>query len=188
METYDVDVGSAREAIRKEMRGVFAGRYVVGSDDPIGALSSEILGQQNADGIFAARDEVVLSLLEEIYWLVHEPQTLSVLVSGSPLSAGMATGVTLSQARSWTDRFLVPAFDDEIASIRKSVTDVAVRRGSTPVFAGLKAFAPSVRSSDQLAAHVAAAAQSGAEGVQFFHYGQMPIENLDWIRQALAAV
>jgi len=210
MEASGVAVAQAREAVLKEMREVFAGRFTTRREiDALGALT-KVLGRENADGILAARDEVVLTLLEEIYWHIQgaggrvsgvgqtdtlpptpdllETQRLCLMVSGSPLATGALAGVTLSLARQWTDRLLTQAFQRETTAIRKAVADVAVRRGSTPVFAGLQSLAPFVRSGAELAERVSAALDAGAEGLQFYHYGLMPLSNLEWIRTALSSV
>lgn len=204
MKAHGVVVEQAREAVVREMRSLFAGQYrSLQEEDTLDALM-ETLGRDNAEGILAARDEVVLTLLEEVYWLLQgsgsaspasrpptpsgleRPQRLSVMVSGSPLTTGAHAGVTLSQARPWADRLLIQAFQREADAIRRMVADVAVRRGSTPVFAGLPAVAPFVRSGAELTERVAAALEAGAEGIQFYHYGLMPLGNLAWIRTAIA--
>ncbi len=187
MQAQNVDAGAAREAVVQEMRGYFAGRYRNGGEDALSGVS-EVLGEDTADGILQARDEVVLTLMEELYWLVNEPQVLSVMVSPTPTTTGALAGVTLSQARQWCDRLLTQAFHKEPDGIRKQVADVAVRRGSTPVHAGLQAIVPYVGSEEHLASAARAAVDAGAEGLEFYHYGLAPLENLNWIRSVLAAV
>jgi hypothetical protein len=187
MEANGVDADAARETVARELRDFFNGRFRMTREETLGALE-DVLGEETCEGILAARDEAVLTLLEDLYWLVKKPQCLSVMVSGSPLATGAHAGVTLSQAREWTDRLLVQAFSRDVGAIRDTVADVAVRRGSTPVYAGLQAVAPFVRTSDELTMRVMAAAEAGAEGLQFYHYGLMPLENLGWIREALAEV
>lgn len=186
METAGVEVEKAREAVRQEMRGVFSGHFRQASDDSLHDLNT-ILGIDQAEGILAAREEVVLTLLEELYWLVREPQQLSVMVTGSPLVTGAQVGLTLSEARQWTDILLTQVFKKETPLIHEAVSDITVRRGSTPVYAGLQAVAPFVQSAEELAVRVQAVHEAGAEGVEFYHYGIMPLDNLNWIARALAA-
>jgi hypothetical protein len=185
MERNGVAVEKAKESVKQEMRGFFAGRYKRDDQDPVEELH-DILGESNADGILAARDEVVLTLLEELYWLVDDPQSLTVMVTGSPLETGAAAAVTVSQAREYSDRLLVQAFDQDTRAVYNSVSSIAVLRGSTPVHAGIAAYAPYVRSGDDLLEKAQAARDSGADGLQFYHYGLMPLENLEWIRAALS--
>lgn len=180
-----VEVDRAREDVVREMRGFFSGHFREAGDDALGAFA-EILGREQADGILAARDEVVLTLLEELYWLVREPQRLSVMVTGSPLATGAQAGLTLSEAREWTDVFLTQVFQKQTSAIHEGVSDITTRRGGTPVYAGLQAIEPFVGSAAELAERVNAAVQAGAEGIQFYHYGLMPLANLQWIRQSLA--
>jgi len=187
MTANGVNVRSACDGIVREMRGYFGGRFTESRDDPLGALS-EILGAENAEGLVAARNETVLTLMEELFWLIQKPQSLSVMVSASPLTTGAMAGVTISEARQWTDRLLVQAFRSKPTEIHDVISDVAVRRGSTPVFAGLQAIVPFVRSAGDLTTSALAAREAGADGLQFYHYGLMPLANLEWVKQALAAV
>lgn len=186
MEANDADPERARQAVQEEMRGYFAGRFRSADDDDTLGVLAAVLGQEQADGILAARDEVVLTLLEDIYWLVQKPQCVSVMVSANPLATGAPISTSLSQTREWTDRLLVQAFAKETASIHESVADVATRRGSTPVYAGLQAVEPFVRCAEDLEIRVKTAREAGAEAVQFYHYGLMPLHNLEWIRSSLA--
>lgn len=186
MESQGVDVKGVRVLVMCDLRGFFAGHFQPCGEDVQGALEA-VLGRGNSSGILAARDEVVLTLMEELFWLIRKPQTLSIMVNGNPLSTGAAAAVTLSQAREWCDRFLVQAFHREAAKIGEMVTDVTVRRGSTPVAAGLQAVHPFVQSASELSERAQAAARSGAESLQFYHYGLMPLENLGWIANALAS-
>jgi hypothetical protein len=94
--------------------------------------------------------------------------------------------LTTSQARQWTDSLLHQAFSRDPETIHSSVADIAVRRGSTPVLAGLQAVAPTVQNAEELKRAVRAALEAGADGIQFYHYGLMPLVNLEWVREALA--
>ncbi|MEP6755455.1 MAG: hypothetical protein ABJA67_08140, partial [Chthonomonadales bacterium] len=67
METHGVDVERARNAIVNELRAGFSGRFGGTAPDEMVAFE-DILGADQAEGILAAREESVLSLLEEIYW------------------------------------------------------------------------------------------------------------------------
>jgi hypothetical protein len=182
-----VEVDVAREKITQELRGYFRGNYHTHDEDTLGALT-EVLGRDNADGILAARDDSVLSLLEELYWLIQKPQRLSVMVSPSPLTTGALAGITLSQARERCDVLLTQAFQREADRVHAQVSDIAVRRGSTPLYAGLQSIQPFTIHSEDLVAASLAAARAGASGLQFYHYGLMPLENLNWITASLAAV
>ncbi len=186
MERHGVDVERSRLSVIQEMQGFFAGRYRSSTSDAVDQLP-EVLGERDAEGILSARDEVVLTLLEELYWIVDGPQTLSVMVADSPLATAAGAGVTLSQAREYCDRMLVQSFHRETERVHDTVSSIAIRRGSTPLFAGLQAVTPFVRSGPELAERARAARDAGAEGLQFYHYGIMPLENLEWIRAALAA-
>ncbi len=186
MQQNGVDAAHAREAVVHEMQGYFAGRYHTSAEDPLDVLA-DILGLTQAEGILAARDEAVLTLLEEAYWLIQERQRLSIMISPSPLATGAGAAVTLSQAREWTDCLLIQAFHRERSRIHEMVSDVVVRRGGVPVIAGLQAIAPFVRSAKELTECMTEVREAGVDGVQFYHYGLMPLDHLDWVHEALSA-
>lgn len=55
----------------------------------------------------------------------------------------------------------------------------------TPLSVALRPMLPDSDSPADLAAKVAVARQVGVDWVDFYHYGFMPLDRLDWIRQAL---
>lgn len=179
-----VDPEKARHEVVQEIRGFFGGHFQSTRDDVMDAFC-DVIGDDQAEGILAAREEAVFTLLEELYWLIRKPQRLSIMVAGSPLSTGAQVGLTLSEAREYTDILLTQAFNKEVEPIREAIADIAVRRGSTPLYAGLQAIAPFVQSERDMVTRVQTAYEAGAEGVQFYHYGLMPLQNLAWIRTAL---
>ncbi len=183
MEAHGVNTHAARIGVVQEMQSFFNGIFRL-SDDPVESFM-DVLGTENAEGILAAREEIVLTLLEELYWLIKKPQKLSVMVTSTPLATGAAAWVTLSQVRGWTDRLLHQAFSKDPGEIHKELSDLAVRRGSTPVHAGLQAMAPFILTRQDLVDRVQLVFEAGAEGVQFYHYGLMPLETLTWIREAI---
>ncbi len=89
--------------------------------------------------------------------------------------------------RQWSDRLLTQAFQREPEAIRKQVSEIALRRGGTPVHAGLQAIVPYVKCAEDLEAAARAAADAGAEGLEFYHYGLMGLDRLEWIRRAVAS-
>lgn len=186
MATAGADPEAARAAVVAEMRAYFGGGRQFEGAESLEALH-EVLGQVQAEGVLAGRADAVLSLLGELRPLVQPPKRLSVMVAASPLVTGAAAAIPLEAARGQTDILLRQAFAKESEAIRADLAMVAAQRGSTPLYAGLQAVEPFVRGAANVAASVRAARDAGAEGVQFYHYGLMPLENLDWIRTALTA-
>jgi hypothetical protein len=183
MTAQDVDVAQARQDVRENLLAYFSGSREGGGDTP--EELAKALGAERAAGILAAREEAVFSLLAEIRQVVRAPQKLSVMITPSRLATGAQVSGGVARAAKRTDRLLHQAFSTDAAPIRKAVAEVAAQADGTPVFAGLQAIAPFVRSSEEMVERVRAARSGGAEGAQFYHYGLMPLENLEWIRRAL---
>ncbi|MEP6756527.1 MAG: hypothetical protein ABJA67_13560, partial [Chthonomonadales bacterium] len=118
-------------------------------------------------------------------WSIKKPQTLSVMITGKPLTTGAPAWLTISSAREYTDTLLHQAFAKDTTDIHNAISDIAVRRGSTPLYAGIQAVSPFVNTGKELIDRVQTVREAGAEGVQFYHYGLMPLENLSWIKEAL---
>jgi hypothetical protein len=51
--------------------------------------------------------------------------------------------------------------------------------------AGFRVFYPEVTSADDLATRAKAAAEAGANGINFYNYGLIPAKRLDWVRAAV---
>ncbi|MBB1251542.1 hypothetical protein [Rhizobium sp. G21] len=130
----------------------------------------------------AWRTEPVTSLVKEIKDNA-DPATRIVLID---LKDGWLGGVDLEAVGKVCDGailccyFMPPA---ETAALMR-----AGRAALGPdkyLGAGYRVFYPEVTSADDIAARAKAAADAGADGINFYNYGLIPAKRLDWVRQAV---
>lgn len=179
MEANGIDVDYARESIE----GYLLSGFVDGGNH------RDILSCVDMEGIAAARNQAVLTLLEEIASQCDRSQTqICLYVSSNVRATGAPTGVPRDKAAAHCDRFLVQTSEKEPAKIEASLSPVVRSQAGLPVHAGLQAIEPFVQSAEDVAASIQAAVNAGAEGLQFYHYGLMRLQNLDWISAGLESV
>jgi hypothetical protein len=147
------------------------------------------------------RQQVVTSLVTEIATAVHQVAPTRVVYldpSGATLgyARGMPSSERLAVSIGWRDGIdlgaLSPAVDElgMIGYFRETARFVrelaAYRMLSHRLEVILRPMHPDTRSAEELADRVHAAREAGVQDLSFYHYGFMRLQNLDWIRQALA--
>jgi hypothetical protein len=111
------------------------------------------------------------------------------------LGIGADDEVTLSARKLGIDLAAVAAASDEVFALgyvdsaerlqALLASYVAAIPPGHPLAVALRPLLPDCRDSANLAAKVAAVRAAGADSVAFYHYAMMPLNRLDWIRQAL---
>jgi hypothetical protein len=186
-----VDGTSARRFAREELERVFAG----GDEEPLEELGRERLGE--LEGYLSARERVVSSLVAEVAEVTHAAGTTLEFIDSSGAVKGYATGRPTGAAASdiaWqlgVDVDAVAAACDGIEAIGYAADPdrvrsdlVAYRDAAVSVI--FRPTPPDCDSADNLRAKVALARERGLRRVDFYHYGFMRLDALDWIRSAIA--
>ena len=158
-------------------------------------------------GMLAARQSVVSSLVQEVREAVAEVSSMPLLVmewSGGLRGAGMGMPVgdtsTAAPDRSWQDGVdleQIARACDGIGALGYVREPEALRRDleayrsaigdKRQLSVALRPMPPDCFSPAELAQKVAIVGGFGADWVEFYHYGFMRLENLDWIAEALAS-
>jgi hypothetical protein len=128
------------------------------------------------------RSEPVTSLIREIRKSA-DPATRIVLID---LKDGWLGGVDLNAVGQICDGAILCCYDMAVEGV------IAVMRYGRAVLgpekylgAGFRIFYPEMRSADDLAIRSKAAAEAGADGINFYNYGLIPAKRLDWIRRTV---
>jgi hypothetical protein len=155
-------------------------------------------------GFGAVRQQVVSSLGEEMTSAIHgvAPETRVVYLDPSGATLGYASGRPSTERSApsigWRDGIDLPAIAEvadglgmlayfaEPARFEREVQAYRAVSEQTRLETILRPMPPDSTSAEDLAAKVATARRAGATDVSFYHYGFMRLENLAWIRQALA--
>jgi hypothetical protein len=150
-----------------------------------------------------ARTEAVTELAAAVRRAVHEghPQAVVYFLDMSGAAKGYATGEPTGEpapAAAWQDGVDVVAAARAAGGLEaigyardpeRLRLDLAAYREllppGIPFSVALRPMAPDCESPENLTAKVAVAREAGAGWVDFYHYGFMPLDRLDWIRQAL---
>ncbi|MCB8881167.1 hypothetical protein ACELLULO517_13045 [Acidisoma cellulosilytica] len=131
------------------------------------------------------RKAPVMSLIAEIRARAHPDSAVYVI----DLAAGWLGGVDQAGLRDVCDGLILCAYDIGPAEIARQTAAARRALGSDRYLGtGLRVFYPEVAGPEVLAARVAAAAEAGAQGVNFYNYGLIPAPRLDWIKTAGAAL
>lgn len=130
------------------------------------------------------RPEPVTSLIGEIR-AKADPATAIVLID---LKDGWRGGVDLAAAGRHCDGAILCAYDMEPEAVAALMEEGRRMLGPDKYLGtGLRLFFPEMRSAQDVAIRARAAAQAGADGINFYNYGLVPEKRLGWVRKAADA-
>lgn len=130
------------------------------------------------------RFEPVTSLIGELRAEAH-PATKVYLIDGEN---GWLGGCDAGATARACDGLILCAYDmapEQVAALLRSGR--AAVGPDRFLGAGFRVFYPEVRGAEQLAARAAAAAEAGADGINYYNFGLIPAARLDWVGAAVAA-
>jgi hypothetical protein len=157
--------------------------------------------------MLAARQSVVTSLVREVKEAVAAVSKVPVLVmewSGGLRGAGMGMpvgatssaaparawedGVDLQEVRDVCDGFGVLGYVRDMEALRVDLEAYRKAIGATTQLSvALRPMPPDCHSPAELAQKISLLKGFAADWVEFYHYGFMRLQNLDWIAEALAS-
>ena len=190
-----VDAEAVRSFARAELERIFAG----GTEDAAEELDPDWLGTLAGGelaGYLRAREETVASLVAEVAETARAHGASFEFIDPSGAVKGYATGrPTGAPAPSiaWqlgVDVAAVARACDGIEAIGYAAEPERLRHdlaayGEAAVSVALRPTPPDCESADNLRAKVELARELGLRRADFYHYGLMRLDALDWIRAAL---
>jgi hypothetical protein len=183
-----VDGDAVRRAAREEIERVFAG----GAEPPL-----EELERDELDGYLRVREDVVSSLVAEVAAAAHAGGADFEFIELSGAVKGYATGrptgapapsiawqlgVDVAGVASACDGVCVVGYAADPERVRGDLDAY----GDAAVSVIFRPTTPDCESPDDLRAKVEVARERGLRRADFYHYGFMRLDALDWIRAALA--
>jgi hypothetical protein len=200
-----VAIEQVRTFVRDQLSTSLAGRQGVLDDTPLEPGPVGRLAGGEMAGFLAVRQSVVTSLIGETTEAVRVARGSTRVVvmdwSGGLMSykSGEAEGRVTCE-RSWQDGvdptevalacdgLCMLGYTRDLDRLR---TDAEGYRARMPAGRSLsiamRPMPPDCQSASELAARVAAVRPAGPDWIEFYHYGLMRVENLDWIGEALRA-
>jgi hypothetical protein len=181
-----VDGEQVRREAREEIERVFAG----------GAQPSSELERDELDGYMGVREAVVTSLVEEVAAAARAGGAEFEFIELSGAVKGYATGRPTGAAApsiAWqlgVDVNAVARACDGVCAMGYAADPERIRTdldayGDAAVSVIFRPTAPDCESPDDLRAKVELVRQRGLRRADFYHYGFMRLDALDWIRAAL---
>jgi hypothetical protein len=192
---HGVDGEAVRRFAREELERVFAG----GAEDPVDELDREELGVLaggELGGYGRAREDTVTSLVGEVADAARAGGARFEFIELSGAAKGYASGRPSGAAApsiAWqlgVDVAAVAGASDGIEAIGYAADPERLRfdlgaYGEAAVSVVLRPMLPDCDSAANLRAKVELARELGLRRVDFYHYGFMRLDALDWIRAAL---
>ena len=195
-----VDSGAVRNAVREELERVFAGGGPARHDDEL--TREELLAI--ADGELAAyldaRAETVATLVAEAtevaaargrrFVFLELAGAVKGYATGRPAGSPAAeiswrVGVDLARLQRVCGEVEVVGYAADPERLRLDLEAYTQHLGDCPAALALRPSPPDCETPENLAAKVRLARELGVARVDFYHYGFVRLEALDWIRAAV---
>ncbi len=195
----DVDGARVRAAAREQLERVFADRSLSTDTELERAELAELAGGELVRYL-TVREETVASLVEQASEDARAGGTRLVFLELSGAVKGYATGRPQGGPAAeiaWRfgielDRFAricpqveVAGYAAEVERLRLDLTAYRKLLGEAALSLALRPTSPDCDSPENLAAKIRVARELGVARVDFYHYGFVRLEALDWIRAAL---
>ncbi|MBB2717748.1 UNVERIFIED_ORG: hypothetical protein GGD48_002994 [Rhizobium etli] len=153
-------------------------------DFPAAGINA-FLDHPDLHAYLAWRSEPVTSLIGEIK-AAADPASRIVLID---LKDGWLGGVDLTAVGRLCDGAILCCYDMEPDAVGDVIRTGRAAIGPEKFLGvGLRVFYPEVGEAAILAARAKAAADAGADGVNFYNYGLIPAKRLDWVRAAVDGI
>jgi len=185
-------------AVRSALEPVWRGELPAGAPGPLLAPGA----QAELDGYIEARLANVSSLVAQVreamrpsavrLTFIDHAGAMSHVMAGTGAddevtASSRKLGIDLAAVAAASDELCVLGYVDSCERLQAQRASNGAGLGAEGNFSvGLRPLVPDCGAADNLAAKVAAVRAAAAGGAHFYHYALMPLNRLDWIRQALA--
>jgi hypothetical protein len=196
-----VDGGRVRDAVRGELERAFAQRPST-VDVDVERQAIEDVAEGELLRYLDVRSETVGSLVEEAVGVAGEAGKRFVFLELSGAVKGYATGrpvggpaaeiawkvgIDLDRLARSCPQVEVIGYAADLDRLRLDLAAYRERLGEAPMSVAVRPTSPDCASPEDLAQKVRLMRELGVVRVDFYHYGFVRLESLDWIRAALEA-
>jgi hypothetical protein len=197
-----VDGGAVRAAVREELERVFAGDRSAQHESELTQEELATVAGGELAAYLDARAEIVATLVGEAnevaaargrrFVFLDLAGAVKGYASGRPTGGPAAEiawrfGVDLGRLQRASAEIEVLGYAAEVDRLRLDLETYRQMVGDHPLALALRPSPPDCETPENLAAKVRLARDGGAARVDFYHYGFVRLEALDWIRAALEA-
>jgi hypothetical protein len=196
-----VDGARVRAAARDELERVFGDRRLAGESELDRGDLADIAGGE-LDRYLDVRAETVASLVGEATEIAGDAGKRFVFLELSGAVKGYATGrpvggpsaeiawcvgVDLARFVQICPQVEVIGYAADVDRLRLDLEAYRARLGDVPLSVAVRPTSPDCESPENLAEKIRLARELGVARVDFYHYGFVRLDALDWIRTALEA-
>lgn len=175
-----VDLVPIQRYVRRTLEDYFA--------DPPSAAALSVLADLPQDlfiPIMAWRKNVVVSLAEDLQDAVSKHGTeLRPLVSFDPVARDMV-GMDVARVVAVTGGVLMPGYVKDASALRMALGAVREAAGDRQVIVGFQVGLPESGGKDDFLSRMEVAREMGVRDFNFYNYGFIPLENLEWIKKSV---
>ena len=197
-----IDGGAVRTAVREELERVFAGDGLAHYQDELtrdellaiadGELAAYLDARAETVATLAAEATEVAAVRDRRFVFLELAGAVKGYASGQPTGAPAAEtswrfGVDLARLKRACREIEVLGYAADPERLRLDLEKYRQHLGDCPVALALRPSPPDCETPENLAAKVRLARDLGVVRVDFYHYGFVRLEALDWIRAAVEA-
>ena len=197
-----VDGGTVRAAVREELERVFAGDRSARDENELTQDELATVGDGELTAYLDARADIVATLAADAteaaaahgrrFVFLELAGAVKGYASGQPTGApavesAWRMGVDLERLQRACGEIEVLGYAADVDRLRLDLEAYRQRLGDCPLALALRPSPPDCETPENLAAKVRLARDSGAVRVDFYHYGFVRLDALDWIRAAVEA-
>jgi hypothetical protein len=175
-----VDLVPVQRYTRKSLEDLFA--------DPPSAPSLTMLAdlpQDLFEPLMQWRKNVVVSLAEELQSVVAASSTVLRPLVSFDQGAREMVGMDVSRVAAITGGVLMPGYVKDGPALRAPLTAVQELANGKQVIVGFQVGLPESGGKAEFLSRMIAAREMGIQDFNFYNYGFIPLENLQWIGEGL---
>ncbi|MEK6649457.1 MAG: hypothetical protein AABY75_00640 [Bacteroidota bacterium] len=178
--TPSVDLVPIQRYVRKTLEDYFADPPSTTAINTLADLPQDLFAP-----LVAWRKDVVVSLAEELQDVVAKCGTeLRPLVSLDPIARDMV-GMDVARVAAITGGVLMPGYVKDGSALRPVLGAVQSAAKGQQVIVGFQVGLPESGGKEEFLSRMAAARDMGVRDFNFYNYGFIPLENLEWIRKGV---
>ena len=176
-----VDIVAMQRYVRTTLENTFAAPEETKHLRDLNDLPQDLFGP-----FLEWRRSVVVSLAEELQESVSGTSThLRPLVSFSGVSREMV-GMDVKRVAAITGGVLMPGYLADGSALRSPLTEVQDLAGRNDVVVGFQVGLPGSGGKDAFASRIQTARELGVRDFNFYNYGLIHLQNLQWIKEGVA--
>jgi hypothetical protein len=175
-----VDLVPIQRYTRKTLEDLFADPPTAPTLDTITDLPHDLFAP-----LMAWRKDVIVSLAEELQDVVSSATTVLRPLVSFDASAREMVGMDVARVAAITGGVLMPGYVKDGPALRAPLAAVQDLAAGKQVIVGFQVGLPESGGKAEFLSRMSAAMEMGIQDFNFYNYGFIPLENLQWIAEGV---